>query len=241
MTIRQWLPVVALAAVIALTASLGQWQLRRAAEKDDLQAQRDEARAALPLRLTKATLGGGQTALIALDGRHVVLEGHLDDTRTVFLDNRTYQGVAGFHVLTPARLGDDGPWVMVLRGWVPRDVADRTRLPPLVTPSGPVPVVGFVQAALGQPMVLATLPAPEAQQRIWQHYEAKAFWGWSGLPVLDGIVRQTSDIGDGVVRDWTEPGSGADRHRGYAFQWYALAFAAAIAAAVLTSRNLRRR
>ena len=32
---------------------------------------------------------------------------------------------------------------------------------------------------------------------------------------------------DGLVRDWPDPGSGVEKHLGYAFQWYALAVLAA--------------
>ena len=32
---------------------------------------------------------------------------------------------------------------------------------------------------------------------------------------------------DGLVRDWPQPGLDVDKHRGYAFQWYAMAVATA--------------
>jgi len=40
------------------------------------------------------------------------------------------------------------------------------------------------------------------------------------LPLL---LQQTSDTGDGLVREWPQPAVGSERNRGYAFQWYALA------------------
>ena len=234
--IRRWVPVAFLLLVIAVTASLGAWQVRRGAEKDALQAQRDAARAAVPV-LPAAT----DPALPTLDGRRVALSGRFDESRTVFLDNRTRQGVAGFHVLTPLQREEGGAWVLVLRGWVPRDLADRTRVPALPPLAGPVRIEGFAQATLAQPLMLAAVPPPQAGDRIWQRYEPEVYRVWSGRPVVDGLVRQTSDMPDGLARDWVEPGAGADKHRAYAFQWYAMSLAAAIALGVLLVRGRRQR
>lgn len=234
--IRRWLPVLFLLSVVAVTASLGAWQVRRGAEKDALQAQRDAARTAAPIRPV-----AGDPGLPALDGRRVVLSGRFDESRTVFLDNRTRQGVAGFHVLTPLRLEDAGAWVLVLRGWVARDVADRLRIPALPTLPEPVRIEGFAQAALAQPMLLAASAPPAQGDRIWQHYDPEVFRRWSGRPLADGLVRQTSETPDGLARDWVEPGTGADKHRAYAFQWFAMALAAAIALGVLAVRMRRQR
>lgn len=234
--IRRWLPVALIAAVAAIAAALGAWQVGRGAQKDALQAAREAARAAPPLAPS-----GAAPRLAAIDGARVELAGTFDEAATVFLDNRTRQGVAGFHVLTPLRLADGGAWVPVLRGWVARDVADRTRVPALPRLDGPVRVEGFAQAALAQPMLLAGQPAPAPGERIWQRYEAEVFRRWSGRPVVDGVVRQTSDTPDGLARDWVEPGSGADKHRAYAFQWFAMAALAAGGAAVLGWRTARGR
>jgi cytochrome oxidase assembly protein ShyY1 len=231
----RWLPVVALLAVIALTASLGQWQRHRAAEKDALQAQRDAARAAAPV-----TPSGSMPDLAALDGRRVALAGRFEDPHTVFLDNRTRNGVAGFHVLTPMRLAEGDAWVMVLRGWVARDAVDRTRVPTLPALGGAVRIEGFAQRALAQPMVLAKQPEPSAADRIWQHYDPDTFRRWSRLQVVDGVLRQISETPDGLARDWVEPGSGADKHRAYAFQWFAMAGAALVGVGVFLARTGRR-
>jgi cytochrome oxidase assembly protein ShyY1 len=232
--VRRWIPALALAIVVAVTFSLGQWQVRRGAEKDTLQAQRDAARVAEPVAPSAQT-----PALADFDGRRVVLAGRLEESKTVFLDNRTRSGIAGFHVLTPLQL-EGGAWVMVLRGWVARDALERTRLPALPPQAEAVRVEGFAQAALAQPMVLARQAEPAPGERLWQHYDVEAYRRWSGLAVVDGIVRQTSALPDGLARDWVEPGSGADKHRGYAFQWFAMSATAALAALVLAWRALRR-
>lgn len=227
---RRVVPTIAAVAVVALTVSLGNWQMRRADEKTVLQARRDAALAADPVRI-----GAGPVDAAALAGRRVALEGRFEPRGTIFLDNRTRAGVAGFHVLTPLRIApaaaddSDARHVLVLRGWIARDVADRTRLPALRTPDGVVRVEGLALSELPQPIVLGGGESePAADARIWQRLELDAYRRWSRLALQPVLVRQTSALDDGLARDWTEPGSGVDKHHGYAFQWYALALATAL-------------
>ena len=237
------IPTLAAVAVVALTVSLGNWQLRRADDKAQLQLQRDQALARAPLPIGTALLDAAAT-----DGQRVSVEGRFDEPHTVFLDNRTRQGVAGFHVLTPMRIeadpsaGDTVRYVLVLRGWIARDIAERTRLPPLRTPTGLQRIEGLAIVDLPQPIVLgASAPeggaadpsaaglsagkgaGKEASARIWQHLSMPDYARWSGLPMQPVLVRQTVELDDGLARDWVQPASGVDRHRGYAVQWYAMA------------------
>lgn len=232
---RRWTACIAMVAIAVLTGALGVWQIERGREKDGLQAGREAARLAEPV-----APGGALPSLSGLDGRRVVLVGRFDEAHTVFLDNRTRSGVAGFHVLTPLRLDDGGAWVPVLRGWVARDISDRSRVPTLHALGGTVRIEGFAQAVLAQPIVLAAQPDPGRGERILQHYAPEMYRRWSGVPVVEGIVRQTSETPDGLARDWVEPGSGADKHRAYAFQWLLMAFLAAAGAVVVAWRTLRR-
>ena len=218
------IPTLAAVAVLATTLSLGTWQLRRADEKAAAQAARDAALAAPPLRPGGAPLGAD-----ALDGRRVELVGRFEPQRTLLLDNRTYRGVAGFHVLTPLRLDEGGAVVMVLRGWVARDVRDRTRVPGFPTPEGTVRIEGLATADLPQPIVLSRQAGERDRgSPILQHLDLDAWRREQTAASLPVVVRQTSDSGDGLVRDWPLPGSGVDKHRAYAAQWFAMALATAL-------------
>eukprot|EP01032_Pedospumella_encystans_P022491 gene22491-25485_t len=47
----------------------------------------------------------------------------------------------------------------------------------------------------------------------------------SGLRMQPFIIEQTAPAGagdSGLSHDWPAPATGVDKHRGYAFQWYAL-------------------
>jgi surfeit locus 1 family protein len=55
----------------------------------------------------------------------------------VYLDNRQMNARQGFFVVTPLQLAT-GDAVLVQRGWMPRDLTDRSRLQPLPDQPGEV-------------------------------------------------------------------------------------------------------
>ena len=209
-------PTLAAVAVIALTVSLGRWQLTRAAQKD-AQA-RVHASDAPAVRIDATTRDAVPPA-----GSRVLVRGAFLPATTVLLDNRTRQGIAGFHVLTAFQPEAGGPAVVVLRGWIARDLRDRTRLPPVITPAGVLELEGRVQATLEQPMLLGEDPEPGPELRIWQRWTPQRFERWSAVRIAPWLLRQTAGEPDGLERDWVPAGSGADKHRAYAAQWFSMA------------------
>ncbi len=225
MRARWLIPTLAALAVVALTLSLGDWQLRRADEKRQLQARREAARAAPPIDLnTLGRRGEAPFDAAALDGHRVALSGTLLPQWSLMLDNRTRQHVAGVHLITPVRLTGSRRVVLVLRGWAATDPADRGRMPAAIgDPAGELRFEGLAQASLAQPIELAASPPPAPGQRLWQHFTFERFRDWSGLDCEPVLVRQISALDDGLARDWVEPGIDVDRHTAYAVQWFALA------------------
>lgn len=213
--------VVLVAAVVAaaVTARLGVWQLSRAAEKEALQASLD-SRGALP-PLPAAELARSAAEAVAQHHRRITLEGRWVGGRTIYLDNRPMEGRAGFYVVTPLALAD-GDAVLVQRGWVPRDAADRSRVPPVDTPEGPVRIEGRIAPP---PSRLFELGA-EQQGAIRQNLDLDDFGRESGLRLRPLSVKQTDAPGapaDGMLRRWPVPAVDVHKHYGYAFQWFALA------------------
>ncbi len=238
---------VAALAVVLVGLALGLWQLRRADEKAALQSAQDRAAAEPARDLAGGTgapglaAGGSLPAPAAVDGRLVQLSGEFDSSRTIYLDNRTRTGVAGMHVLTPVKLDRSDRRVLVLRGWVARDPADRNRLPAVPTPAGTVRIAGMAVAELQQPMMLGDEPVPGPTDRLWQRFTYEKFAHWSGYAPYPVIVRQTvePDYQDGLARDWNRPGVSVDKHLGYAFQWFALTAAAILTWLALLWRRRR--
>lgn len=209
MTRRTWLAYLAGALVVALCLAAGLWQLRRHDAKLALQAAYASAANAMPVTRSEQLAAP----------RRVVLQGRWRAAGTVFLDNRSYRGRPGFQVLTPLLLNDGGGAVMVNRGWLPLG-ADRRQLPAVATPSGPVEVSGRVVAPVEGGF---TLGESAAEPRIWQRIDARRFAAQAGQAAAAVYVEQDNAAPDALVRDWAPPEFGADRHLGYAWQWFAFA------------------
>ncbi len=65
---------------------------------------------------------------------------------TIYLDNKIFQGMAGYQVITPLRIGKSSMHVLVNRGWAPAN-RDRNKLPEVPAPNGEVVVSGLATIA----------------------------------------------------------------------------------------------
>ncbi|WP_395057944.1 SURF1 family protein [Polaromonas sp.] len=206
---------VATVLMVTLTFSLGQWQVRRAAQKEALQAAID-AQKRLPALDVRALLATENIADVM--HREAVLQGTWLAAHTVYLDNRPMDGKSGFWVVTPLLLADSQQAVLVQRGWVPRDFTDRTRLPDVGTPEGQVRVSG----RMAPPPSKLYEFAGAASGRIRQNLDLPAFSAETGVLLLPVSLLQTGAASEGLLRNWAAPNTGVDKHHGYAFQWFAL-------------------
>ena len=213
-------PFIAMLVVAAIGASLGQWQLRRAAEKQAIEQRITAQEKAAPLRLEGAAAQVGDVE--AIEFRQVAVRGEFLPGWTIYLDNRPHQGKPGFHVLTPLKIAGSGRHIIIARGWTPRDVADRSRIVPIATPAGMVEITGTARSHASRLLQLG-LAAPVKPGAIVQNLDVATLAQASGLALEPFIVEQAGSGGDGLVRDWPRPSQGRDRHLGYAFQWFALA------------------
>ncbi|QIM52811.1 SURF1 family protein [Hydrogenophaga crocea] len=206
---------VATALTMAATASLGLWQLDRAAQKTALEAS-IRARADLP------AWGNGEL-LAAPDRsaalyRPVRLQGRWLPQHNVFLENRQMDGRTGFFLVTPLRLSGSEQTVLVQRGWVPRDFNDRLRVPAVDTPAGEVRVQGRLAPPPGRLYQFGEAGTGPIRQNI----ELAAYRLETGLPLLELSVQQTGDDEGPLRRHWPLPATDVQKHHGYAFQWFAL-------------------
>lgn len=212
-----------------ITASLGTWQLRRAAFKEQLTAQILE-RNQLPSLMNTAL---NATNFIAnMDGvdswlhRRTSLKGRWLHEHTVFLENRAMQvrgsQRVGFYVATPLAIEGGNRVIWVQRGWVQRDFQDRTRLPELSETAASVVVQGRLIANVSQAYELKNAASNSARpSRIWQNLPLISLGGKELLPMaLLQTVPEAEK--DGLLRDWPAADTGVAKHHGYAFQWFAL-------------------
>lgn len=210
------IPFIATLLVMAIGIAAGQWQTRRAAEKSAIEVKLSQRAAAPYLVIDARALRTDD-----VEYRNFSVTGEFLPKWPVYLDNRPYQGVAGLYVLMPFRIDGTRMHILIARGWVPRDPADRKKLPLIPTPAGMITVQGMARRNPGKLLQFGQQDAlrPGA---ILQNLDVASFAQASGLQMQPFLLEQSSALPDGLNRDWPLPSTGIDRHRGYAFQWFAL-------------------
>lgn len=207
------LTLLLLLAVGAL-ASLGFWQLQRGHQKRALLDgyQRAQSATALALDRTSGTTLPDHWQTVSLKGRFIA-------GRTMLLDNQSQGEHTGYDVWTAFRT-DDGALVVVDRGWLPHE--QRSQLPAANT--GRLELQGLWR----------NLPAPgfrfkvdncsdQGWPRLVEYPTAEDLRCLLAETPLPGVVLQSTDGADGLVRDWhPSPGFPPERHYAYAAQWFGL-------------------
>lgn len=224
-------PTVAALILAPLFVALGWWQLQRADEKRDLQAQYD-GRAAGPL----TRVGSSVQAVDALQFYRVEAFGWYDTAQQLLVDNRVHRGVAGYHVITPLRIDGGDARLLVNRGWIPWG-ADRAQLPAIPTPTERVHVTGVAMTPHEPGFMLGENAATQNGMRVWQHLDLNHYRDTVSFPVQPVVVLlDPASPAGGFVREWNRLDAGIAVHQGYAFQWFALA-AAVVAVFFLVARR----
>ena len=237
--LRSSIPTAAAALAVALLSYLGFWQLDRAGEKvrrlGAFDARGDDA----PISLNRPMPAGIDPDWWRY--RRVEVEGSAIGGRQYLLDNRTRNGVAGYHVHLPVLVAGLDRVVLVNRGWVEIGPS-RERRPDVSLGDSTLVVSGIVDHPR-RPLLLgddgyAGSSWPKVVQRIDIDKTARDL----DRPVLPFVVLMDAAQPRGFVREWRPYlGIGPERHRGYALQWFSLAATVAVVWVVVNVGRARRR
>lgn len=213
-----WMMTTAALLFGSLFVTLGFWQWTRGVER---QSTWDAfaARAEKVVDATEADL-----AVLPRFAR-VRLHGSYLPAQQFLLDNRTYDGRAGYEVLTPFALARGGT-ILVNRGWL-QSSGFRDRLPN----------IGFDATSAGTPLEgrLEELPqaglesgrAAPALSGSWPRVTSfptnAELSAALGRPLTRRLVLLDASAANGYTRDWAAPGLEPIRHFSYAVQWWAFA------------------
>lgn len=208
-----WGTVLALAG-IAAGILLGQWQTDRARQKIVIAEAMTQLASAPAVQV-----GAAELAADGLEHRRVEARGQFDPKGLVLLDNRVRKGRAGYEVVMPLRIPGSDVHLLVNRGWI-AGTGDRSRLPEVPTPATEVTVTG-IAVVPGKNMYELSADAIEGQ--VWQNLSIERYATHMRYRIQPVLVRQTNDLQDGLVREWSISEREINVHRSYAFQWYALA------------------
>lgn len=238
---RQFIPTAAAIVAIAAFSWLGLWQLDRAGEKERRSTTFAARTGDAPILLNERLSGMPSRFDPAWwRYRRVDVSGEAYGARQYLLDNRTRDGVAGYHVYVPLLVTGLDRVLLVNRGWVATGPS-RERLPEVSMNPLELVVSGIVDYPR-QPLLLGDdgydRPSwPKVVQRIDLDKTARDL----GRQVLPFVVLMDAAMSRGFIREWSPVlGIGAERHRGYAFQWFSLAAAVAVIWIVVKVRGARR-
>jgi surfeit locus 1 family protein len=209
---------------------LGVWQWHRGVERS---AER-----------TRFEHGAGQ--LIELGARvatevplyqRVSVRGQLDGAHQFLLDNRTWQGRAGYEVLTPLKRAG-APALLVDRGWVPF-TGTRAQLPEVsVAAVAPVELTGRL-GLLPSPGLASGRSAPDPRApwpKVTSYPDTGQLAAALAAPLEPRILLLDPQAPFGYLREWRPPGLQPLRSYSYAIQWWAFAVLTLVVWA-LTSRR----
>lgn len=200
--------------MIALTLSLMRWQLGRAEEKAALAAILAARVSLEPIRLT-----GDETDGESIRYRRALATGEWRPDRAIFVDNRSHKEKIGYHVLVPLQLAG-GAEVIVNIGFAQRP-RDYPKLPVVDLPRGVETVEGTALVPSTRYVELAsnTIVGP-----VWQNFDLARYQRVTGRKAAPVVLSpRTARVGLEPVVE--VPDTGIDKHRGYAFQWGAMATA----------------
>lgn len=250
--------------------SLGRWQLSRADERRAIARSIESGRAQPPIQLNASTLKTDLTDwrsakvqgtwapqfTVLLDNRNLDgRPGYWLATPMINLDGSAVLVLRGWlpRLIAPMSSG-----------------ATTTQLAPqlsISTPTGPDQVVGEMtphvprlyelkadpmlkmapaSAFTGQPQATSSQLIPQMieadirQLPTVQNLQLDDLAQATGLKLLPIVLKQTSPVPDGLVRQWAGPSIDSDTNMGYAMQWFAFAAIAMTAAGVLAWQGLKR-
>jgi len=226
---RLW-PALAAVAGIALTLTLGYWQLGRGEEKMAMQQQLEQRS-----RLPPVVLSAREFDPRELEWRQVSVRGRFERKYAVYIDNRIHRGTAGYHVVMPLRIARSDMHVLVNRGWIAA-AGTRATVPAVKTPEDDVEIRGVVALPSKRFVELST---KIAEGNVWQNLVIERYRQAVPIRIHPLVILQESAADDGLAREWQPPDAGANQNFAYAVQWFAMAAAIAILYLVTNVRKRR--
>ncbi|MDH3716291.1 MAG: SURF1 family protein [Gammaproteobacteria bacterium] len=218
-TLLFW-PTVVAGVALGLLLGLGTWQMQRAAEKQRVLAEHRSKAQSIAIALHDDPRAPADS----LHLHPVTALGTLDGERTMLLDNRIRDSVAGYEVLVPLRLQGSDVAVLVNRGWLARG-AQRAVKPTVEHPPGEVRVVGVAVRPERSYRFVEMLETGSRWPHIVQFVAIDEMQTLVGYRLLPVVLRLGADDPLALRTGWPTVTIEPQRHYGYAVQWYGLAIA----------------
>ena len=207
-----WTPYVIGAILVVQFAALGVWQISRAFEKRAEQQAFD----------SQSGFATWSDGMGVRPFQKLKVAGRFDGAHQLLLENIIINSRLGYYVLTPLRVADDTPLLLINRGWFERGGAevapDKLSLPESEVivrgRAGSLPKAGF---RMGE-----AIPADAEwpKQAVYPILDEIA--GALGEPVQPFVLLLDPEDSYGFFRHWIPEEMGPGRHYAYALQWFAM-------------------
>lgn len=225
--------LLAVALVFSILVKLGFWQLERAEDKSIL---RQQLATNQQIKLTEFPIGNiGEIA----NQQRISVSGRLLHQYTWLLDNQVKEGRVGYEVLVALALTNKEKLAIVNLGWIVAPQV-RSQLPLLTKWPATQLFSGQLHVPVSNPYTLASVETNDWPKRI-ADIDFSMLEKHIGHEVYGAVLRLNQDnpIGYNKTWQWSNKMS-ADKHRAYAFQWFALAFTLFVLSAYFAFVSLRK-
>ena len=228
------LPYVVALVLIGSFVKLGMWQLDRADEKQAIFDSYDQAANAPATLISDGDSLASQTRYTPVSLRAEVI-----DSPVIILENRVVDQTPGIHLLQAARLAD-GSLVLLNHGWLEKR-AHSTQLDIPELQTGNQMYQGLVDWLPATGLKLGELPQvhPESLRYSVPRIEGAWLREIFGLEIERVILLTEQQLP--WQREWRPGLMPAERHQGYALQWFSLATAVLLICFFMAWRAMKRR
>jgi surfeit locus 1 family protein len=214
---------IATVSLFLLLVKLGFWQLSRAELKDNIQSQLTARQASAPLSFdqllslpaTEPLTGYQLNVTVSPIGENIFL-----------LDNQTFKGRVGYLALQVLQVTPDSPWLLVELGFIPAG-NDRRQLPIFPQINQTQTLDGRLYQKQKNPMSSALMAESGWPKRI-QNLNISQIEEILNHSVALAVFQPTSIQGVSLPHPWKPIPMSAQKHLGYAFQWFSMALAFAL-------------
>ncbi len=207
-----WIPYVIGAILVVQFAGLGVWQISRGLDKRAEQEAFD----------SQSGFSSWSDGMDIRSFQKLKATGRFVADKQVLLENIIVNSQLGYYVVTPLRVADDTPLLLVNRGWFPRSG-------PNVDPAG-IDVKNTRLTVRGRVGSL-----PRAGYKMGESIPATPDWpkravyptlddvaAALGEPVQPFVLLMDPEDDYGFYRHWVPEEMGPGRHYAYALQWFAM-------------------
>ncbi len=225
--------VVCLLTVVAFSIliKLGLWQLARAEEKNEIEQRVSQREEQDPVLLT--SLSSDQRTIPT--GLKVKLSATPVKDRYLLLDNQHYASQVGYLALQLVE-AKTGQWVLIERGFVAAPNT-RAQLPTVEWLTEPMDIIGRLYRKSLNPLSQDLMMEQRQPSRIQNLNFAQLGAQWQ--ITLEPYVVQPLAANWPYPQPWQPVSMNAEKHLGYAVQWFSMAIALVVLSILLLIRTLK--